>query len=114
MQKIAYYNSPVGKILLASDEQGLTGLWLHSDRFYADNLSEDHQLGTNKYLADATNWLDLYFAGKNPNFLPKLHLIGTDFQKQVWQALLEIPYGEVTTYKKIAEKVAGRVDHLPI
>ncbi|MDK8391525.1 N-acetyltransferase, partial [Lactobacillus gasseri] len=35
MQKITYYNSPVGQILLASDEQGLTGLWLHSDRFYA-------------------------------------------------------------------------------
>ena len=40
MQKITYYNSPVGQILLSSDEQGLTGLWLHSDRFYADNLSK--------------------------------------------------------------------------
>lgn len=114
MQEITYYNSPVGKILLASDDLGLTGLWLHSDRFYADNLTEDHQLGTNNYLADAIKWLDLYFAGKNPNFLPKLHLIGTNFQNQVWLALLEIPYGEVTTYKKIAEKVAGRTDHLPI
>lgn len=70
MQKIAYYNSPVGQILLASDEQGLTGLWLHSDRFYADNLAKDHQLGKNKYLDDAIRWLDLYFAGKDPNFLP--------------------------------------------
>lgn len=42
MQKIAYYNSPVGQILLASDEQGLTGLWLRIDRFYADNLAKDH------------------------------------------------------------------------
>ena len=114
MQKIAYYNSPVGQILLASDEQGLTGLWLRSDRFYADNLAKDHQLGKNKYLDDAIRWLDLYFEGKNPKFLPKLHLIGTDFQNQVWLALLEIPYGEVTTYKKIAEKVAGRADNLPI
>lgn len=104
MQKIAYYNSPVGQILLASDEQGLTGLWLHSDRFYADNLAKDHQLGKNKYLDDAIRWLDLYFAGKDPNFLPKLHLIGTTFQKQVWQALLKIPYGEVTTYKKLQKK----------
>ena len=82
MQKITYYNSPVGQILLASDEQGLTGLWLHSDRFYADNLSKDHQLGKNKYLDDAIRWLDIYFARKDPNFLPKLHLIGTTFQKQ--------------------------------
>ena len=82
MQKITYYNSPVGQILLASDEQGLTGLWLHSDRFYADNLAKDHQLGKNKYLDDAIRWLDIYFARKDPNFLPKLHLIGTTFQKQ--------------------------------
>lgn len=76
MQKIAYYNSPVGQILLASDEQGLTGLRLRSDRFYADNLAKDHQLGKNKYLDDAIRWLDLYFEGKNPKFLPKLHLKG--------------------------------------
>ena len=82
MQKITYYNSPVGQILLASDEQGLTGLWLHSDRFYADNLAKDHQLGKNKYLDDAIRWLDIYFARQDPNFLPKLHLIGTTFQKQ--------------------------------
>ncbi|TVV15453.1 N-acetyltransferase [Lactobacillus gasseri] len=82
MQKITYYNSPVGQILLASDEQGLTGLWLHSDRFYADNLAKNHQLGKNKYLDDAIRWLDIYFARKDPNFLPKLHLIGTTFQKQ--------------------------------
>ena len=82
MQKITYYNSHVGQILLASDEQGLTGLWLHSDRFYADNLAKDHQLGKNKYLDDAIRWLDIYFARKDPNFLPKLHLIGTTFQKQ--------------------------------
>lgn len=82
MQKITYYNSPAGQILLASDEQGLTGLWLHSDRFYADNLAKDHQLGKNKYLDDAIRWLDIYFARKDPNFLPKLHLIGTTFQKQ--------------------------------
>ena len=82
MQKITYYNSPVGQILLASDEQGLTCLWLHSDRFYADNLAKDHQLGKNKYLDDAIRWLDIYFARKDPNFLPKLHLIGTTFQKQ--------------------------------
>ncbi len=89
-------------------------LWLCSDRFYTDNLAKDHQLGKNKYLDDAIRWLDLYFEGKKPNFLPKLHLIGTTFQKQVWQALLKIPYGEVTTYKKIAEEVAGQADHLPI
>lgn len=82
VQKITYYNSPVDQILLASDEQGLTGLWLHSDRFYADNLAKNHQLGKNKYLDDAIRWLDIYFARKDPNFLPKLHLIGTTFQKQ--------------------------------
>ena len=114
MQEIICYNSPVGKILLASDELGLTGLWLDSSRYYADNLAKDHQLGTNIYLNDAIKWLDLYFAGEKPDFLPKLHLIGTDFQKRVWRALLKIPYGEVTTYKNIAEKAIKRKDHLPV
>ena len=48
--------------------------------------------------------LDEYFAGKRHTFEIPLHPVGTDFQKQVWQALLEIPYGETRTYKEIAQK----------
>ena len=106
MQTASYYNSPIGKILLASDEQGLIGLWLDTDRYYGDNLDKEYSEGGNKYLASAKKWLDIYFQGKEPDFTPQLHLIGTDFQKRVWQALLKIPYGMTTTYKDIAVQAA--------
>lgn len=114
MQTISYYNSPIGKILLASDEQGLIGLWLDTDRYYGDILAKNYSEGENKYLSSAKKWLNIYFQGKEPNFTPQLHFTGTDFQKRVWQALLKIPYGTTTTYKDIAMKAAQDKKHLPI
>ena len=114
MQTASYYNSPIGKILLASNEQGLIGLWLDTDRYYGDNLDKEYSEGENKYLASTKKWLDIYFQGKEPDITPQLHLIGTDFQKRVWQALLKIPYGMTTTYKYIAVQAAKDKDHLPI
>lgn len=114
MQIISSYNSPIGKILLTSDEQGLTGVWFDTDRYYADNLAKEYSKGKNEHLVSAKKWLDIYFQGKEPDFIPQLHLIGTDFQKRVWQALLKIPYGTTTTYKEIAAQVAKDKEHLPI
>ena len=56
-------------------------------------------------LEETKKELDEYFAGKRHTFEIPLHPVGTDFQKQVWQALLEIPYGETRTYKEIAQKI---------
>ncbi len=55
-------------------------------------------------LEETNKELDEYFAGKRHTFEIPLHPVGTNFQKQVWQALLEIPYGETRTYKEIAQK----------
>ena len=60
------------------------------------------------FLKDALRWLDIYFSGQKPDFLPKLHLIGTDFQREVWDILLEIPYGQTVTYGEIARKIADK------
>lgn len=114
MQTISHYNSPIGKILLANDEQGLIGLWLDTDRYYGDLLAKDYLEGENEHLTSAKKWLDIYFQGKEPDFTPPLHLIGTNFQKRVWQALLKIPYGTTTTYKDITMKAAQDKKHLPI
>ena len=81
-----------------------------------------------KILGDTKKWLDLYFSGEEPNFTPKLKLEGTEFRREVWKILLEIPYGETLSYKDIAEKlmasgkyermssqaVGGAVGHNPI
>lgn len=54
-------------------------------------------------------WLNAYFAGQAPRWIPPLHLEGTDFQHAVWVALLEIPYGETVTYGELARTVGERL-----
>ncbi|MDY6080750.1 MAG: methylated-DNA--[protein]-cysteine S-methyltransferase [Eubacteriales bacterium] len=103
-----HYDSPLGGILLAADETGLTGLWFDGEKYYADNLAAEHEARDTQALGAAKRWLDVYFAGKEPDFLPPLHPIGSAFRKEVWQLLLEIPYGQTTTYGALARRLAER------
>ena len=103
-----HYESPLGGILLAADETGLTGLWFYGEKYYADNLAAEHEARDTQALGAAKRWLDVYFAGKEPDFLPPLHPIGSAFRKEVWQLLLEIPYGQTTTYGALARRLAER------
>ena len=57
-------------------------------------------------LKQTKEWLDLYFVGKEPEFLPPLAPEGSEFQKKVWKILLMIPYGKTMTYGEIGRKVA--------
>ena len=106
MIKTMHYNSPLGRILLAANENGLTGLWFENSKYFGSNLSKESMESMNGVLRKTKRWLDIYFAGENPDFLPPIHLIGTPFQKEVWKILLEIPYGKTTTYGEIAERLA--------
>ncbi len=108
MQYTTKYQSPLGEILLAADEIGLTGLWFEGGKYYARNLDENHEEKELPVFMDAKKWLDIYFSGKEPDFMPPMHLIGTDFQKEVWEILRTIPYGETTTYGEIAAKIAKK------
>lgn len=103
-----HYDSPLGGILLAADETGLTGLWFDGEKYYADNLAAEHEARDTQALGAAKRWLDVYFAGKEPDFLPPLHSIGSAFRQEVWQLLLEIPYGQTTTYGALARRLAER------
>ena len=106
MKYISYYNSPLGKILLASDEIGLFGAWFENQKYYADIDLSDAISEENDTLIKAKKWLDNYFQKQQNNIDIPLHIIGTEFQKEVWKFLLAIPYGETTTYGKIAEEIA--------
>lgn len=103
-----HYNSPLGGILLAADETGLTGLWLDGAKYFADNLPEAHTEQETPILLEAKRWLDLYFAGNKPDFMPPLHPIGSAFQQAVWNILLQIPYGQTMTYGEIARQLAKK------
>lgn len=103
------YNSPLGKILLACDEKGLTGLWFEAQKYYARHLEEEHcEQPNHPTLQVAKAWLDDYFAGKKMEITLPLHLEGSPFQLAVWQLLCEIPYGAFTTYGELAKKIARR------
>lgn len=100
------YASPLGGILLAADEIGLTGLWFDGQKYFARTLPAAHRERETPILAETKRWLDLYFSGKEPDFLPALHPIGTAFQQAVWQLLLQIPYGKTTSYGALARRLA--------
>ena len=102
-----YYRSPLGGILLAADEAGLTGLWFDGEKYFADNLPARHTVGETPILAETKRWLDIYFTGREPGFLPPLHPIGSAFRQSVWELLLRIPYGQTTTYGEIARQLAA-------
>ncbi len=109
MQYISHYDSPLGPILLAADEIGLTGLWFEGQKYYARQLDLEHREYEERELpvfAVAKRWLDTYFAGGELEVTVPIHMIGTDFQKEVWKILCEIPYGQTTTYGQIARQVA--------
>lgn len=102
------YNSPLGDILLAEDDIGLIGLWFDKGKNYADILCAEHIEKETATLKETIRWLDLYFDGKEPDFIPPLHLIGTPFQKKVWEILLQIPYGKTVTYKSISKQIENK------
>ena len=106
MQYISYYHSPIGNILLASDNIGLTGLWFENQKYYAYNLDQEHQEKELPIFEQTKKWLDIYFSGKEPDFTPSLHMVGTPFQTTVWKILQQIPYGKTIPYGEIAYKVA--------
>lgn len=109
MQIFKKYISPIGDIVLSADNQGLTGLWFDDkDKEAKQGQADKSCSDAAKFLEEAKAWLDIYFDGGVPNFTPKLHLIGTDFCIEVWNRLLEIPYGKTVSYGEIAKELASK------
>lgn len=108
---IQHYDSPLGAILLAADETGLTGLWFDGQKFFARDLPAERVEQNTPALSEVKRWLDIYFTGKEPDFMPPLHPIGSAFRRSVWDILLRIPYGQTTTYGEIARQLAEKQGH---
>lgn len=108
MQYTSHYQSPIGGILLAADEKGLTGLWFEGQKYFALYLDKEHEEKEVPVFETAKKWLDIYFSGQEPDFQVPLHFTGTDFQNEVWEILYSIPYGKTMTYGEIAKKIAEK------
>jgi methylated-DNA-[protein]-cysteine S-methyltransferase len=123
-----HYASPLGGITLASNGKALTGLWFDGQKYFGYTLAQAHEERSLPIFEQTAQWLDIYFGGGVPDFTPKLKLKATGFRKAVWDILLTIPYGQTTTYGKIAQAlekqrglermsaqaVGGAVGHNPI
>ncbi len=105
------YDSPVGRLTLASDGDNLIALWLEGQKYFGDGVEgECRDRGDLPVFRAGRKWLDAYFAGKCPliHDLP-LAPRGGEFRQAVWEILCGIPYGECLTYGEIARKMAFRL-----
>ncbi len=108
MQFTKKYISPIGRMLIACDDEGLTGLWFYGQKYFALGIDYETEEFDAQPIKDAVRWLDVYFSGKEPDFTPPLHMIGSPFQMIVWSLLLEIPYGQTMTYGQLSKLTAEK------
>ena len=106
-----WYQSLIGRVLLASDGDGLIGVWFENQKYFLGKTDEPIVVNDKLEIFKSTKaWLDRYFTGEKPQISEiKLKPQGTAFQQEIWKLLCEIPYGEVTTYGSIAKKAAERL-----
>lgn len=109
MDYTAHYDSPLGGITIASNGQMLVGLWFDGQRCFGSTLDVPHEDHATLPIFDETRrWLDIYFSGREPDFIPPISLRGTDFQQRVCKELLTIPYGQTVTYGELARRLGCR------
>lgn len=105
-----HYQSPVGKLTLASKNNELIGLWIQGQKYFLGKLDDEiKERNDDKMLGKTKKWLDRYFRGEKPEIAElSLKLMGSEFRQEVWKLLCKIPYGEVTTYGELAKQMAKR------
>ena len=99
--------SPVGLLTLVANDHGLAAVLWENDDPKRVRLSPLHEDTKHPVLMEAERQLRDYFAGKREKFELQLNFNGTEFQRQVWQALLTIPFGETRSYAQIAEQIGN-------
>lgn len=128
MTYIAIYNSPIGLLYLASDGSSLIGLWIEGQKYFSASIQgESAQIHPDLPVFQQTIlWLDAYFAKEPLPVMPPLSPQGSPFRQSVWELLMDIPYGQTSTYGAIsrllhqrgisasAQAVGGAVGHNPI
>ena len=127
MQYIYKYSSPLGGITAASNGTVLTGLWFDGQKYFAGNLSAEHEERDLPVFQKTKLWLELYFSKKVTDFKTPLSTAASPFRLRVWEILRSIPYGQTSTYGDIARQLAeetgkrvsaqavgGAVGHNPI
>lgn len=99
--------TPVGQLILVAHDQALVAVLWENDDPTRVKLSESFEQNEHPLLVEVEKQLAEYFAGQRTQFNIPLDFQGTAFQKSVWSALLQIPFGETRSYKQIAESIGN-------
>jgi len=108
MQYYDTYESPLGEIILTCDGDNLTAVFFAGQKYAEVYLCAEAVQKSLPVLEETKAWLTEYFRGNNPVTLPAISLRGSEFQKRVWELLLDIPYGKTVTYGDLAKKLSCR------
>ena len=92
---------------MAAEDGALVGLWFDGQKYFASTIDGETEEAELPVFEDTKRWLDIYYAGRCPDFVPKIELKGSTFRKRVWDSLIRIPYGKVITYNDIAKEIAA-------
>ena len=102
-----YMDSPVGALKLDAHDQALVAVMWDNEDYKRVRLAKPLEDNQHPMLQRVKNQLEEYFVGRRQQFDLPLDFQGTDFQQQVWKALLTIPYGETRSYKEIALQIGN-------
>ena len=112
---IQYFNTPVGEMILGSYDNKLCMVdWRYRkkresiDRRVQKSLNAIFVEEESSVLKLAKEELEVYFQGLRKTFDIPLLLVGTEFQKSVWQGLLQIPFGTTASYKELAQNIDNK------
>ena len=108
MDYLFHYDSPLGGITMSSDGQSLTGLLFDGEKYFSETIDGQGSCADLPVFAETARWLDVYFSGRDPGFLPPIALRTTPFRREVCEIMLTIPYGQTMTYGQIAAIIAKR------
>lgn len=101
----SFWRSPIGKILMISDGQALKGLYVENQK-YSPALDEGWTCNDDlEIFQSVRKQLSEYFEGKRTEFDLIFSLDGTDFQREVWNQLSKIPFGETISYLELAQRI---------
>ena len=100
-------DSPVGKLKLVASDKGLVAVLWENDKPNRVRLGAMMEDQRHLILLDTERQLEQYFAGERKTFSVALDMRGTSFQKNVWEALLAIPFGETRSYGQLAKQLGN-------
>ncbi len=103
--RYTYTDSPLGKILITCNDDGLSGIWYDQQKYYPQIQESWRQDDSDTLLSTTASALQTYFNTGEAPATPPLSLVGTDFQRSVWHKLLEVSAGVTITYGELANRL---------